>query len=735
MPLIARQRSRLAVLAVLALVGSLLAVSAVPAVAAGDGEPSQEAEASACVGAAEEDAGFTDMGGSFAGDAANCLAHYGITVGTSEGVFDPSASITRLQMALFMVRAAGVAGVEIDDPENQGFADIGGLTDAIQDAINQATALEIMSGSDGAFDPLGTVNRQDMAVILRGLIDAANGDDFYDVDEDDADQPFSDLGTVPFASYNSINELYELGVAAGTGDGSTFSPTTLVRRDQMAVFVTRALDHTNARPAGISIQGEASGDTDTSHTLTVSVRDEDHQPVPDALIDVISSTNSDEAFDDDGECVAKHTDGNCMIGDEDTATEPEGNVEVAVMLPAEPGSVTVWAWSGEVDDEFDADETDSATIWIDAALPATKTKATDDMKEHATMLQFGDTVTYTLQLVDDNDDPVAKEGIEVTIRSLMDDTTVAPNERPDTRTNEAVHKTDAAGRIEVSYSADDPDSDNDNQDQMTLTLTLTVADPDLLNKTTGAATEESATATAMWSDNDSEAETLALAQAVKYHETDDDGVRNTVTATLVDQYGDPIKNKKVALWSDETVDDAGLGGSANMPADNRTTSKSGVATKSYSRSLSAGADEEVDASFLLVRGKCVDTETDPVCDEENDSSDATTDELIAADAITHYWAVSLAPASGQNDPATTTGSDVVVVDTDNNNIVISSSATNAALSGDQFYLVTYKAGDHFQIGGAASTMDAFEKALDDMDTVAVTIGDDEDDINTFNIDG
>ena len=112
MPLIARQRSRLAVLAVLALVGSLLAVSAVPAAAAGDKEPTYPATYSACVGAAAEDAGLTDMDGHSFEAAANCLAHYNITKGTSEGVFSPSASVTRLQMALFLARAAGPAGIE-----------------------------------------------------------------------------------------------------------------------------------------------------------------------------------------------------------------------------------------------------------------------------------------------------------------------------------------------------------------------------------------------------------------------------------------------------------------------------------------------------------------------------------------------------------------------------------------------------------------------------------------------
>jgi hypothetical protein len=315
----------------------------------------------------------------------------------------------------------------------------------------------------------------------------------------------------------------------------------------------------------------------------------------------------------------------------------------------------------------------------------------------------------------------------VTINAVMADTTEAPDDRPNTRTTEAVHKTDAAGRIEVSYSADDPDSDNKNQDEITLTLTITVEDaPELKIKATDgdADTDD---IQAIWSDDDSEAETLALAQAVKYHETDDDGVRNTVTATLVDQYGDPIKNKKVALWSD--ADNSGdfiegLGGTTAEPGDNRTTSRSGVATKSYSRTAIAGDSEIVDASYLLVRGDCMDSETDPPCNEEDD--DDTTDKLVDADAITHYWAVRLAP-TGTDTTITVSNADVLVADTDNNTIVFMG-------TGDVPTLATYKAGDHFSVEGANATLDAFEKALDDEDAVTITVGNDEDDINSFGID-
>ena len=61
--------------------------------------------------------------------------------------------------------------------------------------------------------------------------------------------------------------LYELGVTNGTSE-TTFSPTTNVRRDQMASFITRALAFTEARPEGLTITPNES-----NTQFTVSVRD------------------------------------------------------------------------------------------------------------------------------------------------------------------------------------------------------------------------------------------------------------------------------------------------------------------------------------------------------------------------------------------------------------------------------------------------------------------------------
>ena len=96
-----------------ALVASLLAVGSAPAGAAeiktgedNKAEPSVEADFSACVGDALDDAGFTDLGSLEAAvDDINCLAYYGITTGRTADTFDPDSNVRRSNMALFLYRA------------------------------------------------------------------------------------------------------------------------------------------------------------------------------------------------------------------------------------------------------------------------------------------------------------------------------------------------------------------------------------------------------------------------------------------------------------------------------------------------------------------------------------------------------------------------------------------------------------------------------------------------------
>ena len=783
MPLIARQRSHLAVLAVLALVGSLLAISAVP-VAAEDGKADNKAVFSACVNAAAEDAGFTDMDGDSAEDAANCLAHYGITKGTSEGVFSPRASITRLQLALFLARAASPAGLELlDAVDDQGFTDIDSYTSEIQDAINNLADLEIMGEYDAddmmmgkAFNPQGLVTRASMATALDaflgkailgpGAIGGGANQDKYSGDNADVkpdDEQFTDIRRTTTDESEAIGRLFEVGVTTGTTD-TTFGPGDYVSRGQMALFITRMLDHTNARPAGLSIQSDtASTDSASTIRVNVSLRNDAHEPMEDAIIDIFTTSAPADAFNDDGTCDTG-TDGvdpeggnsACSIDASDEITDPDGNLDIDVSADSD-GSLKLWAWTGKIGDTYDDDKTDKVTLEVTYTKPATQVKVSDNMTKHADALRFGDSITFTFQVVDVDGNDVAMKDVEITVDSIestgspMTDTNDPPQTTNPTattgvnafRTLDKEYKTDADGQVEATFSIDDPRSKSaDRNDIGVLDLDVTLSDTALsvLDKTgrqvvdTDDENDDADDNKIVWRDTEAVATNLVLGLAQEYHKASDegDGARNTVTATLVDQYGDPISRAKVRFYSID--DSSGLRGTANGLADTstnpdtpagpkaRSTNRNGVATQSYARNSETADTEEIFAQYVV---GCNDLLPDgtgenecPIAEANDIVADADASTLDADDGIDHYWA--------EEAEAGNSGT-IFVKDADNNTIVLNVDSSPK--------IATYKSTDQFSVAAGNETgtdvlapgtrdMAGFVRALkaaDEFDTVTVTL--------------
>ena len=190
-----------------------------------EGVPDHPAQFSACVGPALESAGFRDMDGSFSEDAANCLAHYEITLGTDPGMFSPSQIVPRWQMALFLARAGRPAGIVLPTASDQGFTDLNVGSDT-QEAINQLAELGIMTGnSPTTFDPQGPVTRRQMAVLLaRFLSIAPTGAGGANIDRISPDDDhFVDLSGVTFETRTAIRKIYELGVTTGTTESHLFA--------------------------------------------------------------------------------------------------------------------------------------------------------------------------------------------------------------------------------------------------------------------------------------------------------------------------------------------------------------------------------------------------------------------------------------------------------------------------------------------------------------------------------
>ncbi len=372
--LVKKRRSGWAVLAAGALIASVLAFGATPAIAA---EQVADAQATwkACLGPALEDRGFTDVSmDSSHYDAINCLAYYGISAGKTADTYDPGSHITRSQMALFLTNAAAKAGIELEEAMDMGFTDLGSTGDNRVAAINLLASKGIMPGRTATtFDPTGYVTRADMAQHLFTLLDLALDSLLIDMLPDSVetnprdgvgmiehsdfdgdgrgtrvDDYFGDVRrTLPAHTDDIIGAVYELGITAGTngmvGENGEFSPGENVTRGQMATFIMAALNHTNLRPAGLTAQ-------QTRDDTQVSVRDADFKPVVNARVEVFNSHFADEAFDGRGRCINRFVTASdpsfddCEIDAGDARTEVDGNVELKPGLGG--GRATIICSSG-----------------------------------------------------------------------------------------------------------------------------------------------------------------------------------------------------------------------------------------------------------------------------------------------------------------------------------------------------------------------------------------------------
>ena len=250
-----------------------------------------------------------------------------------------------------------------------------------------------------------------------------------------------------------ISAIYELGITTGTngmvGEKGTYNPNGLVTRAQMASFIMRTMGHTNLRPAGLTAQ---STDDDTQ----VSMRDADFGPIGDVRTEVFTTNFPDDAFNANGGCIGRFisrqdpsfeaceidhgdrlTDGDsgnalwegvglkrgnqliilCSSPTGPTIGEPAEDSEYEFMAGTRGSDTdyTIYAWSSAVGDEATSDdlfESVPANV-LTELTEAEKFVVTGDGSGMAVdgvhpglHFKMGQTVTFTVQLVDEDGDPV-----------------------------------------------------------------------------------------------------------------------------------------------------------------------------------------------------------------------------------------------------------------------------------------------------------------------------------------
>ena len=713
-------------LLVLGLMASLL--GAAPPGAVGthgdDADVDYEPSYSACVGAATESFGFEDTEGSFAEEAIDCLAHYGITTGRSATMFAPNDSVLRWQMALFLARAAAAAGIVLANPAaDQGFTDVGAVSGEARNAINGLAAAGIMPGvSQTTFSPNSSVTRGSMAVLLDAFLARATlgagafGGEIEKHSDIEVDNfnVFSDIDGVSLNTYNAIYRIYEVGVTQGVGDHQ-FGPRRNVTRAQMAAFITRAFAHTVARPAGVSIQAERDSVLgESSVQLIVSVRDAMFQPVVDASVDVFRSTDPDNALKEDGTCdtasvsqVAGIGRAACEVDTGDETTDAAGDV-TALQLQVSDADVTVWAWTGDRADKFDSDDTTAAQLTVGFSKAASQLLVTDNLEEGQTRLQFGETATLTVQVANEDDEPVAEKDVRVTVAQV---TTPDVSKTGETTSSTSTYTTDATGKFRLTFNQTDPSSGDD--EDATVAVTLSQPSSYSLQDEDGTAFSSK---TYTWSDDVGVPTKLVLETRQMWAEASEEGrgAVAAVTATLTDQFGNPVRGQRIHFWSDdpagvsEKSEDALLTRvrtTATSDANNihrafpftvlhnlvgeaqyaRTTNRAGAATLTYNRDATAGVIETVRAR--MIRGE------DDAKRESGDDPD------LLSEKVSFFWAEEL------DDDDSDSGR-ILVKEEDARRVVF-------AAEDGRVRMITYDGNDQFRRAGTPITSADFEKYLKD----------------------
>jgi hypothetical protein len=174
----------------------------------------------------------------------DCAFYRAITAGAGTNangdlVYRPRTSVTRAQMAQFIVNTLISAGYDTRLPSGGGgdqFNDIGGNFARV--AINRLARAGIVTGTGNEkYSPGASISRQQMASFI---VQAAN----WAVDPDVASDGTERFDDVPATNVHKHN--IEAGADAGLFQGTsatTFAPGRLVVRDQMATFLVSLLRH------------------------------------------------------------------------------------------------------------------------------------------------------------------------------------------------------------------------------------------------------------------------------------------------------------------------------------------------------------------------------------------------------------------------------------------------------------------------------------------------------------
>ena len=597
--MLSNMKRRVGIVAGIALLSALVPVLATSSATAAPATipvaPSNLSTYSACPSSAGiPSAGMSDT----TSTDVDCIAYYGITKGVTATTYEPAASIPRWQMALYLTRMADVTGHTLGSGADQGFTDIGGTSAEIQTAINQLAQLGVTTGTTATtFSPDDNVTREQMAMFMERLLGkTAVGPNGAGVSSTDAltlnislsaadSYNYTDIdgGSVTFEGHNAIEELYNLGVQGDDKTVTTFRPSDAITRGEMATWITNALGHSNARPAGLNIEYSKKSGFANDPTVAITHRDANFDAIAGSSVTAWAWTTSTtlgdtEFYSADGTCNLKSTTDivsgtllKCQASTGDNTTDASGNINLGTGATTVGAKAeNVYAWIGTSGTKYDNDlhsadlVTDSATSTANAGKVYlscdvnSKAEAQDSANglTDVALVHHGSTVNITAQMgTSYNGDlsfiniPQASAGSSDYVQFVHTIYQAGSDQVVVSATTTKVYQ-DANGTATYSVSSSDPNvngaSTDDNADDIYHKVVITEATPAAaITELVGNAKPCQMDATAMhfqFSDDATDYESqIALAQSSIHFKAAASAVApvsRSVTATVTDLFGD-----------------------------------------------------------------------------------------------------------------------------------------------------------------------------------------------------
>ena len=348
----------------------------------------------ACPGDSAPVSAFTDH----TSTDVDCLAALDITQGTGATTYDPTANIPRWQMALFVHRMfvpAGVAAAGLTAVP--AFGDISGKDADIIAAVNALASHGITVGtSSTTFSPDDLVTREQMAMFLSRFADIALTSAGAAIPSTKTTGKFnySDIDQASFEGMESIIRLYNLGATGETcvldgvalgdptgGCASTYRPSENITRAEMAVMLMGVLNHSNARPAGVTIQSTTLNTTVGTVSTQISVRNADLSANANVNVDEFKQVHNDTAGVAAqtpftavvNTCAATVTGSGsslCIVDANDPTTDVYGNVAGSNQTSVAYSTSNWWVWTGDAGEQYvdgTTDNVDTFSITFGAA--------------------------------------------------------------------------------------------------------------------------------------------------------------------------------------------------------------------------------------------------------------------------------------------------------------------------------------------------------------------------------